>query len=223
MWRNATSMARSQNKPLRREPLAGSGQPDPMRAHGAWIFLLAAVGAGAFVGANHRVEPALLVGTGFVGAFMMAAAISVGGRRKIRQFVAGASLAILCPIAALWLDADPAFLLVATLALAPAAASIVTERKYGFLSNAALVTGVVSLTVAAPVVAAAGGAGLPQNASLFGLLSVFFCWRTMRVAKPLQAGAAWDRNELRARGLREAAITAVWTLAVVVALRAGSV
>jgi hypothetical protein len=126
-------------------------------------------------------------------------------------------------MAALWLDAESVFLSVATLALLPAAASIVAERKFGFLSNAALVTGVVSLTMAAPVVAAAGGAGWPQNATLFGLLSVVFCWRTMRVAKPLQAGAAWDRNELRARGLREAAITAVWTLAVVVALRAGFV
>jgi hypothetical protein len=216
---NATSAARIPGKSWRRRPFGGTGQPDPLRAHGAWIYLFAAVGAGALVGDDHPVEPALLVGTGFAGVFLMAAALSVGGRRKIRQFLVGASLAILCPLAAFWLHAEPVFLLVAALALVPAAACIVAERKLGFLSKTALITGVAALAMAAPVVASAGGVSWPRTIALFGLLATFFCWRTLRVAAPLQGGGAWNRHQLRTRGLREAAFAAVWTLAVVVALR----
>ena len=39
------------------------------------------------------------------------------------------------------------------------------------------------------------------------------------VAAPLAAGAAWDREELRLRGLREGALAAAWTFAVALCLR----
>lgn len=189
-----------------------------MRAHGAWIYLFASIASGALVGARHRVEPAMLVGTGFVGAFLVTAAISVGARRKIRQLLLGVTLAILAPLGALWLDAEASFVAIAVLAMLPAVSAVVLEKTLGFLSRPALIAGVASLVMAAPVVAVAGGANVQRGVLLFGLLCSFFSWRTLRVAAPLRAGAAWDRERLRTRGLQEAAIAAVWTLAVAVPL-----
>ena len=74
-----------------------------MRAHGAWVYLFASVAAGALVGAERGVERAMLVGTGFAGAFLVTAALVTGGRRKGRQVLVGSALAVLTPLAALWL------------------------------------------------------------------------------------------------------------------------
>ena len=194
------------------------GSPNPTRAHGAWIYLFASVASGAFVGNEHGIESAMLVGTGFVGAFLVVAALSAGVFRKRRQLLIGACLAAISPLCALGLKADPNFLRVAGLAALMGLAAIMTEKRFGFLSRAALVTGIATLVFAAPVVAAAGGASVRQCVLLFVLLWPFFCWRTLCVAAPLQAGAAWDRVQLRTRGLREAAIAAVWTLAVTFSL-----
>jgi|GEM_PF-1176506 len=192
--------------------------PNPTRAHGAWIYLFSSVAAGAFVGNEHGIESAMLVGTGFVGAFLVVAALSVGVRRKRRQLLTGAGLVVVSPLAALGLSADPVFLRVAGLAALTALAAIYFEKRWGFLSRAALVTGIATLTLAAPVVAAAGGASMGRCVLLFAMLWPFFCWRTLCVAAPLRAGATWDRLQLRARGLQEAAIAAVWTVAVTVLL-----
>lgn len=201
------------------ESFVGQGHPDPVRAHAAWIYLFASIASGALVGANHGVEPAMLAGTGFVGAFLVTAAISVGARRKVRQILVGASLAALAPVGALWLDAEPVFLAVAALAVLPAVAAVVLEKTLGFLSPTTLVVGIAALALAAPVAAVAGGASVERGALLFGLLWPFFSWRTLRVAAPLAGGAAWDREELRSRGLREAAIAGGWTVAVALSLR----
>ena len=195
------------------------GQPDPKRAHGAWIYLFASVGAGALVGAGERVEPLMLVGTGFVAAFLVAAGLSAGARRHGRQIVAGTALAALAPLTALWLGARPEFLVLAAAAVPIAVAAVVLEKKLGFLSRSALVSGIAALAMAAPVVAAAGGTTVARSALLFGSLWPFYCWRTLRIAAPLRAGAPWDPEKLRARGLREAAIAAVWTLVVAIAWR----
>jgi hypothetical protein len=190
-----------------------------VRAHGAWIYLFASVGAGALVGADQGVERAMLAGTGFVGAFLVTAALVTGARRKRRQMLVGLSLAVLAPLAALGLDADREFLPVATLAAVPAMSAIILGKVWGFLSRTTMVVGIAALVMAAPAAAVAGGATLPRSAVLFGLLWVFFCWRTLNVAASLEAGNEWDRRQLRARGLREAAIAAVWTLTVAVFVR----
>jgi hypothetical protein len=190
-----------------------------MRAHGAWIYLFASIGAGALVGAQRGVEPAMLVGTGFVGVFLVIAALAAGLQRKGRQILVGASLATLGPLGALGLGAQPAFLMVAALAILPAVSAVVLARKTGPLSPTTLVVGIAALTLSAPVTAVAGGASLQRGAVLFGLLWPFYCWQTLRVAASLPVEAAWDRQVLRARGLREAALAAVWALAVAMGLR----
>ncbi|MCA9047141.1 MAG: hypothetical protein KDA89_00335 [Planctomycetaceae bacterium] len=192
--------------------------PNPTRAHGAWIYLFASVASGAFIGNEHGIEAAMLVGTGFVGAFLMVAALSAGARRKRRQLLTGTGLAAFAPLCALGLDADPNFLQVAGLAALMGAVAIIIEKRFGFLSRAALVTGIATLALGAPVVASAGGATARQCVLLFALLWPFFSWRTLRVAAPLQNGATWDRVQLKTQGLREAAIAAIWTLVVTVSL-----
>ena len=200
-------------------PLIGQSHPDPMRAHGAWVYLFASVGSGAIVGASFGVERAMLAGTGFVGAFLTTAAISVGARRKRRQMLSGASLAIIAPLLALWFDANPHFLTVAAFAAPVAVAAVLLEKKLGFLSTPALIAGIGAISLAAPVVAVAGGASILRGGLLFGLLWPFYSWRALHVAAPLVAGATWERNELRSQGLREAGIAAMWTLAVALSLR----
>lgn len=201
------------------EVFGSKNHPDPMRAHGAWIFLFASVASGAIVGAEHGVEPPLLAGTGFVGAFLVGSSISVGPRRKLRQLLLGTGLAAVAPLAALWLGAEPVFITVAVFATVPAVAAIILARSLGFLSPAALVTGIAALALAAPVVALAGDASVVRAALLFCLLWPFFCWRTLATAASLAAGSAWNRQALRERGLREAAIAATWTAAVTISLR----
>jgi hypothetical protein len=203
---------------MRTNPATGRGCPNPTRVHGAWIFLFASVASGAVIGSERVIESAMLVGTGFIGAFLFVSALSVGARRNRRQLLTGASLAAVAPLCALGLNADPSFLGVAGLAALAAMAAIMFEKRRGFLSHAALITGVAALALAAPTVAAAGGASVGQCVLLFALLWSFFCWRTLCVAAPLRVGATWDRMRLRSRGLREAAIAAVWTLAVTFSL-----
>ena len=89
------------------EPVATRGtvaelrHVDPMRAHGAWIYLFASITAGALVGTGHAIELPMLVGTGFAGAYLVTAAISVGVRRRMRQLVFGGTLMVGAPPAAL--------------------------------------------------------------------------------------------------------------------------
>ena len=192
---------------------------DPIRAHGAWVYLFCAVAAGALVGARGRIEPALLVGTGFAGYFLVGAALAHGPRRKLRQLAGGAALGAVAGAGALLTGAQPAFLIVAACAAIPSAAAIVLVRELGSLSRWTLLTGVGALAMAAPAAAAAGGASAGESAVLLLLLWPVFAWRTLEVARPLLGAAHWDAVLLRRRGLREAGFAALWTMAVVVALR----
>lgn len=197
----------------------GLPQIDPMRAHGAWIYLFSSVAAGALVGAEHGVERPMLVGTGFAGAYLVMAALSTDPWRKGKQIAIGASLAASAPLVALWLDAEPAFLWVAVATVIPGVAAVIMAKKRGLLSRATMVVGIAALVMVAPMAALAGGASLGRGVLLFFLLWLFFCWQTLRVAAPLKAGQPWDRQQLRSQGLRQAAIAAVWTLTVALVLR----
>ncbi len=197
-------------------PGVPKGAPDPTRAHGAWVYLLASVAAGTIMGAGHGVELALLVGTGFAGAFLCTAALAVGAGKKRGQLLVGVALAILAPVVALWMGAQPVFLAIAAGALVPAAGAVSLAARFGFLSGAPLTTGIAALVMAAPAVALAGGARAAQAIALFALLWPSFAWRSLRIAFALRAQGTWSREELRARGLREAAIAAAWTLAVAI-------
>ncbi len=200
----------------------GHGTPavhDPVRAHGAWVFLFASAGAGALVGARRGVEPALLAATAFAGGFVLASAFVSGARRRGRRMRVGAGVACGATATALVLGAEPAFLAVAAAASAAAVAAVAFARRGGLLSVPAILAGLGAIALAGPAAAVAGGASLTRGALLLALTWPFFAWRTLAVAAPLAAGDAWDRAELRARGLREAAFAAAWVFAVAVLLR----
>jgi hypothetical protein len=207
------------------EPAAISGtvtalrHVDPMRAHGAWIYLFASIASGTLVGTQHAVEIAMLVGTGFAGAYLVTAALTAGVRRRMRQVVLGGSLVVLAPLSALGLGAEPGFVVVAGCAVIPAVAAVVLTTRLGSLARLSLLAGVAAVVMAAPVTAVAGGASFQRAGLLFALLWFFFSWRTLRVAARVKAQETWDRQQLKAQGLREAAIAAVWTLAVTLVLR----
>ncbi len=194
-------------------------QLDPMRAHGAWIYLFASITSGALVGTEHAVELAMLVGTGFAGAYLVTASISAGLRRRKRQILLGGSLAALAPLSALWMGAEPGFVVVAACAAVPALTAIVLAKRVGCLARSYLLVGLAAVVMAAPMTAVAGGASFPRAALLFGLLWPFFSWRTLLVAASVHDREPWDPQQLKARGLREAAIGAVWTLVVTIVLR----
>ena len=196
-------------------------RPDPMRAHGAWVYLFSSIGGGALLATGGGVELALLVGTGFAGAFMCTAALAVGVRRRRRQLLVGMAAALLAPLLALRLDAEPVFLVVAAAAVVPAVVAVLAAARLGSLSRVPLVAGIAALVTAGVAAALAGGASTGRAVALFVLLWTVFCWRSLRIAEPLNAGGKWDREALRARGLREAGFAALWTLAVVLGIRFG--
>jgi len=193
--------------------------PDPMRAHGAWVYLFVSIAGGAMIGAARGVEPAMLVGTGFAGGFLGTAAVVVGARRRIRQFLVGWGVALMAPLVALYLGAEREFLAVTAIAGIAALTAVALARWRGFMSHAALIAGVATLALAAPASAVAGGAGAVRAAALFGLLWPFYSWRSLRVSAWMETRGEPIPGEVRARGLHEAAIAGVWTLAVVILLR----
>ena len=125
---------------------------------------------------------------------------------------------VVAPVGALVLGAEPRFVAVAALAALPAAAAVALTKRYGSLATSSLLMGIAAIVMAAPITAVAGGASLQRAALLFGLLAAFFSWRTLRVAASLNDQPTWDRTQLKARGLHEAAVGAIWTLAVTAAL-----
>ena len=195
------------------------GHPNPLRAHGAWIYLFAAIGAGAVVGADNGIEPPLLVGTGYVGVYRAMAAVSVGIEQRRQQFTSGVGLAVGSSLLATWLGADVRFLLPELLAIFPATATLLLEERVGYLARSTLVSGVSALVLAAPSVALAGGVSVQQAALLCGMLWFVFCWRTLRIAAPLRVNTAWDREQLRRQGLFEAALAAIWSIATAIVVR----
>lgn len=192
---------------------------DPIRAHGAWIYIFLSVAAGSMLKAKHGVEPTLLVGTGFVGAYLLVAALVMGVRRKRKQALVGATLLLAAPLLALALGAETGFLAAAGSASIPAVTAVICARAFGFLSCGAVISGVAALTLAAPTAALAGGAQLDQALLLFGLLAPMFAWRSVRIARQLRRQETWNAAELRSTGLREAALAAIWTILVTFAMK----
>ena len=185
--------------------------PDPARAHGAWVYLIAATLAGVLVGIRNGPGLAALVGIGFGGLFFCSSAFAVGRKRGQKRFLIGGFLGLAGPVLALYLGADPMFLAYGALAVVPVAVSAFYASKYGFLSVQALAFGVVALALAAPSAACAGGASTTRILALIGLLAPFFVWRAVAVRLRLNR-SKWKAEQLRAAGLREAGYTAIWTL-----------
>ncbi|MCA9259420.1 MAG: hypothetical protein KDA61_09485 [Planctomycetales bacterium] len=198
---------------------AAKWRPNPLRAHGAWVYLFASIASGALVGVERGVEPAMLAGTAYAGAFLLVAALDSGMHGKLKRAILGAAVALGSAALALTWGASPDFFYVAAIATLPAAAAVALAKWRGVLSTATLLSGIATLTLSAPVAAIAGGADYLQSAALFALLFPFFSWRAARIAVPLRHGKGWNRDALRARGLREAAIAACWSLLVTFALR----
>lgn len=192
---------------------------DPIRAHGAWIFLSASVATGALAGSGNAVERGMLVGTGVVGGFMLASAMHVGFRHKQRNALVGGILTAAMPAAALALDPSAMFLVPMALAIFMATAAVLSGRTLGFLSRTTVVLGTAAIVTAAPVAAVAAGASLPRAFLLYGLMVVFCCWRSLRVLSDLGSGHDWTKARIRSRGLREAAATSVWSIMAVVIAR----
>jgi hypothetical protein len=189
-----------------------------MRAHGAWVQLFAAIGAGALVGTRGRVEVALLVGTAYLGGYRFFAAWVRAGRRRLHACALGGSVALAAGAGALALGADPRFLAVAGAGLVVAPAAVLSVRRQGLLSRATLVAGTGVLATGGAACAVAGAASWWRAAALLGLLWGFFAWRSVRVSGAFQG---LDRDRLRRRGLQEAALAATWSLLVSWLLRGG--
>lgn len=185
-------------------------RPDPLRSHGAWIVLVLAVGAGALCGSERGVVTGLFIGTVFAGGFLATGAWVVGLRRKLRQAAAGAVLAGTCLSLALVARDDWTFLGVVGLAALCAVAAAWSSARWGFLSTPALAFGLAALSLAAPAAALTEPADAARAAALFCALWPFSVWRSVRIATPLRSGALWDRRKLRALGLRESALHALW-------------
>jgi len=186
---------------------------DPMRSHGAWVVLFASVGAGALVGSRGSLEVGLVAGGAFAGGFLLTAAFAVRWRRKARQALVGAALAAMSAFGALALGAPREFLIPVALAGLVAPFAVLAARRLGMLASTTLVVELGVLALAAPATALAGGARPVEALVLFAALWPFFCWRSLGVARELRGVERWDRNVLRARGLREALYAALWTAA----------
>ncbi len=191
--------------------------PDPARAHGAWVYLIVSVLAGALSSIGGGFLPALLAGTGFAGLFLLASAGAIGIRRAGRRLALGIAMAALPPLLALQLGADPAFFLYGISAILPAGLAAWFAERRGFQSPLALAFGVAALVVAAPSAACAGGATLRMSALLLGVLLPFFAWRTIRIRNLLARGGGMSRAALRAQGLREVVYAVAWTFLAVLA------
>ena len=111
------------------DALVSRAFPDPIRAHGAWVYLFTSVGAGAMVGAQRGVETAMLVGTGFAGGLLGAAAVAVGLRGKARQLAIAGAAFLPGPLVALWLGAERGFLLVSACAAVAAFGAVAPGKK----------------------------------------------------------------------------------------------
>jgi len=190
--------------------LLGRRAPDPLRAHGAWVYLAMSILAGALSVTGRGPLAGLCAGLGFVGVFLVASALAVYPRAWERRFAVGVVIAGAATGAGLALGAPPVFLAYASIALFPAAASVWFAVRHGFQSPPALAFAVVALVVAAPAAACAGGAPAWMGWLLLALLAPFFAWRTWRTRTKL-TGGGWNRARLRRLGLREAAIAVAWT------------
>lgn len=207
----------SKIRPGARRPRLAPGQvPDPLRAHGAWVYLAVSILAGAF--AAPELAPALLAGAASVGAFVAAGSLAAVGRGDAAARLAAGSLLLAgAPALALRLGADPSFLVVALVAVPPALAAAHFARADGFLSPGALGFGVAALAGAAPTAASAGGASPRMALVVLAVLAPFFFWRTWRLAKAL--GPGWTRERFARQGLLESGLAIAWGAVAVAAAR----
>ena len=191
----------------------GKHLPDPLHAHGAWVYLSASVAVGALAAPPDHVLPALLAGAGTTGAFMVCGSLW-GHRRRVRPLLIGAAVALCGPLLALLLGAEPVFLAFAGFAALPALAAVLFARVYGSLSLPAIVGATLAIAISAPVAASAGGMPIGRSLLLLSLLAPFFAWRTVHVRTALTARGP-HRTSPKAAGLREARHAAVWCALVV--------
>ena len=197
---------------LKPKRLVPGQMPDPARAHGAWVYLIVSVLAGALSVGGRGFLPALLSGIGFAGVFLAASSLALMGKPTfLRRCLIGILLATLAPCLALQLGADPTFFVLGLVAIFPAALSGYFAERHGFLSPAALAFAVTALVVAAPSAACAGGASIQRGLLLLAFLAPFFAWRTY-VLRRSMVGPGWTRARLRRRGLQESAYALGWTV-----------
>lgn len=193
---------------------------DPLRFHGAWIYLCVAVAAGTLIGHNHGVERGMLVGTGFVGGFMFLGALTARSTRRGREAIIGAVLMLVMPIGAFLLGGSNSFLWVIGGAALLAAGALVVAHRKGFLATSSVALGTAALSMAAPAAAIGAGANSLAAFVLYGMLWPYFCWRTLAVSHDRKAPRPLGkRPNLRQRGLREAALVTSWAFVAVVVVR----
>jgi hypothetical protein len=192
--------------------------PDPVRAHGAWVYLVVSILAGVLAATGRGVLPALCAGLAFVGVFLAAGALAIRPRPWAGRFAVGVTLTAAATLGGLALGADPQFLVYASVAVFPAGAAAWFALSQGYQSAPALAFAVVALVVSAPAAACAGGAHPRMGLVLLALLAPFFAWRTWRTRNALRESKGWDRSRLRQLGLREAAIAISWTAVALVAV-----
>ena len=193
--------------------------PDPLRAHGAWVYLAASTLAGVLAAAGRGALAALFAGVGFVGVFLAAGALAVGARRAPRRLAGGVALAVGATALGLALGADPTYLAYAGVAVFPAGAAVWFAVRQGYRSGPALAFAVTALAVAAPAAACAGGNEAWLNVLLLALLAPFFAWRAWRTRARLAEGG-FTRARLRRLGLVEAGIALGWTAAALLVVHA---
>ncbi|MCB9532560.1 MAG: hypothetical protein H6700_12405 [Myxococcales bacterium] len=193
--------------------------PDPAKAHGAWVYLVVSILAGALSVAGQGFVPALFAGLGYAGIFLLASAGALHPRPAWRRRAAwGLLLAAGAPLLALRSGGDPNFFAYALVAAFPAGAAVWFAQRDGFMSPIALCFAVAALVVAAPSAACAGG-GTAREGWLLGiLLTPFFVWRTWHIRVALARHKGWTRADLRRQGLREALLAVLWTAGAVVAI-----
>jgi len=187
--------------------------PDPIQAHGAWVYLVVSILAGALTGMRGGFLPALLSGVGFAGIFLAAGALGTRDmRRRVKRLIVGTHLAAAAPVLAISLGGDVMFLAYGLVAVLPAAIAGYLGERQGHRSSWALGFAVTSLVVAAPSSACAGGATPMQSWLLFALLAPFFAWRIWRTRRTILEQRGWTRSRLKAQGWREAALALGWTV-----------
>ena len=205
-----------QRRPRRR--LAPGRIPDPLRAHGAWVYLAVSIAAGTLTAGDRGYLPALLAGGAFAGAFVAAGSLAAVRRGvAVRRLALGLLVLIGSTYLAVRLGADRIFLPVSLLAAPPVVAAAYFAWRNSFLSPGALAWGVMPLAVSAPVAASAGGAPPAVALLMLATLAPFYFWRTWRLARAL--GPGWNRERFERQGLIESALAVAWGAVAVVAAR----
>ncbi len=153
---------------------------------------------------------------GFVGIFLTSCVLAKRfGQRDRLRFLLGLTLAVVAPVIAISIGANPVFFVVGSLAALPGLLGAYLAYRLGFQSLPALTFFVGALALAAPCAAVAGGASYVCAFGLLILLLPFFCWRTVEVRKSLSLGGSGGRQGLKRVGMRESAYATLWTFFVV--------